>query len=60
MNEKIIKANIRLQDMNKILEKENQEMKELLYSVYNYLKNYDEIERVHYLLKDIKEVLNIW
>lgn len=60
MNNKIIEANIRLQDMNKILEKENQEMKELLYSVYNYLKNYDEIERVHYLLKDIKEVLNIW
>lgn len=60
MNENIIKANIRLQDMNKILEKENKEMKELLYSVYNYLKNYDEIERVHYLLEDIKEVLNIW
>ena len=60
MNENIIKANIRLQDMNKILEKENKEMKELLYSIYNYLKNYDEIEKVHYLLEDIKEVLNIW
>ena len=60
MNENIIKANIRLQDMNKILEKENKEMKELLYSIYNYLKNYDEIERIHYLLEDIKEVLNIW
>ena len=59
MNEKLIKANIRLQDMNKILEKENKEMKELLYSIYNYLKNYDEIERVHYLLEEIKEVLNI-
>ena len=59
MNENIIKANIRLQDINKILEKENKEMKELLYSMYNYLKNYDEIERVHYLLEDIKEVLNI-
>lgn len=59
MNENIIKANIRLQDMNKILEKENEEMKRLLYSIYNYLKNYDEIEKVHYLLEDIKEVLNI-
>lgn len=60
MNNKIIEANIKLQDMNKILEKENKEMKELLYSIYNYLKNYDEVEIVHYLLKDIKEVLNIW
>lgn len=59
MNNKIIEANIKLQDMNKILEKENKEMKELLYSIYNYLKNYDEVEIVHYLLKDIKEVLNI-
>lgn len=59
MENKIIEANIRLQDSNKILEKENKEIKELLYSVYNYLKDYDEIERVHYLLKDIKEVLKI-
>ena len=55
----IIEANIKLQDMNKILEKENKEMKSLLYTVYNYLKDYDEIEKVHYLLEDIKEVLNI-
>lgn len=59
MDNKIIEVNIRLQDSNKILEKENKEIKELLYSVYNYLKDYDGIERVHYLLKDIKEVLKI-
>lgn len=59
MNENIIKANIRLQDINKILEKENEEMKKLLYSIYNYLKNYDEVEIVHYLLQDIKEVLGL-
>lgn len=59
INKNIINANMRLQDMNKILEKENKEMKVLLYSVYNYLKDYDEIERVYYLLKDIKEVLKI-
>lgn len=59
MNNKIVEANIKLQDMNKILEKENEEMKCLLYSIYNYLKKYDEIERVHYFLQEIKEVLKI-
>lgn len=59
MDNKIIEANIRLQDINKALEKENKEIKELLYSAYDYLKEYDEIERVHYLLQCIKEVLGL-
>ena len=59
IDKNVINANIKLQDMNKILEKENAEYKRVLYSVYNYLKNYDEIERVHYLLQDIKEVLGL-
>ena len=59
VDKNIIEANIKLQDMNKILEKENKEMKSLLFSLYNYLKDYDEIEKVHYLLEDIEEVLNI-
>ena len=59
IDKNIINANIKLQDINKILEKENKEMKELLYGVYNYLKNYDEIERIHYLLEEIKEVLGL-
>lgn len=59
IDKKIIDANVKLQDLNKILEKENEEYKRVLYSVYNYLKDYDEIERVHYLLQDIKEVLGL-
>ena len=60
LDKNIIDANIKLQDMNKILEKENKEIKELLYSIYNYLKDYDEIEKVHYFLEYIKEVLGLW
>ena len=60
LDKNIIDANIKLQDINKILEKENKEIKELLYSIYNYLKDYDGIEKVHYLLEDIKEVLGLW
>lgn len=59
LDKNIINANIKLQDMNKILEKENKEIKELLLSIYNYLKDYDEIEKVHYLLEYIKEVLGL-
>lgn len=59
IDKNIINANVKLQDMNKILEKENEEYKRVLYSAYNYLKDYDEIERVHYLLQDIKEVLGL-
>lgn len=60
IDKNIIDANIKLQDMNKILEKENKEIKELLLSIYNYLKDYDEIEKVHYFLEYIKEVLGLW
>lgn len=59
IDKNIIDANIKLQDLNKILEKENKEIKELLLSIYNYLKDYDEIEKVHYLLEHIKEVLGL-
>lgn len=59
LDKNIIDANIKLQDMNKILEKENKEIKELLLSIYNYLKDYDEIEKVHYFLEYIKEVLGL-
>lgn len=59
IDKNIINANIKLQDMNKILEKENKEIKELLLSIYNYLKDYDEIEKVHYLVEYIKEVLGL-
>ena len=59
MYKQVLDANIKLQDMNKILEKENKEIKELLLSIYNYLKDYDEIEKVHYLLEYIKEVLGL-
>lgn len=59
IDKNIINANVKLQDMNKILEKENEEYKRVLYSAYNYLKDYDEIVRVHYLLQDIKEVLGL-
>lgn len=59
IDKNIINANIRLQDLNKILEKENGEYKRVLYSIYNYLKNYDEIEKVHYFLEEIKEVLGL-
>ena len=60
IDKNIINANIKLQDLNKILEKENKEIKELLLSIYNYLKDYDEIEKVHYFLEYIKEVLGLW
>lgn len=59
IDKNIINANIKLQDMNKILEKENKEIKELLLSIYNYLKDYDEIEKIHYFLEYIKEVLGL-
>lgn len=59
IDKNIINANIKLQDMNKILEKENKEIKELLLSIYNYLKDYNEIEKIHYFLEYIKEVLGL-
>ena len=59
MNNKIVEANIRLQDMNKILEKENAEYKSYLLAAINILSKYEDDEQVYYLLKDIKEELNI-
>ena len=59
IDKNIINANIKLQDMNKILEKENKEIKELLLSIYNYLKDYEKNEKVHYFLEYIKEVLGL-
>lgn len=59
MGSKIIEANIHLQDMNKILEKENAEYKSYLLASINILSKYEDDEQVYYLLKDIKEVLKI-
>ena len=59
MNNKIVEANIQLQDMNKILEKENAEYKSYLLASINILSKYEDDEQVYYLLKDIKEVLKL-
>lgn len=59
IDKNIINANIRLQDMNKILEKENAEYKAILLACLNIIKKYEDDEQVYYLLKDIKEVLKI-
>ena len=59
MDNKIIEANIRLQDMNKILEKENAEYKSYLLASINILSKYENDEQVYFLLKDIKEVLHL-
>ncbi len=60
MDNKIVEANIKLQDMNKILEKENAEYKTYLLACLNIIKKYEDDEQVYFLLKDIKEVLKIW
>lgn len=59
MNNKIVEANIQLQDMNKILEKENAEYKAILLACINIIKKYENDEQIYYLLKDIKEMLKI-
>lgn len=59
MNNQIIEANIRLQNMNKILEKENAEYKSYLLACINIISKYEDDEQVYYLLKDIKEVLHL-
>ena len=59
MNNQIIEANIRLQNMKKILEKENSEYKGYLLACINILSKYEDDEQVYYLLKDIKEVLHL-
>ena len=50
----IINANIKLQDMNKILEKENDEYKKLLLACYKALSKHEDDEESYYLLQDIK------
>ena len=59
IDKNIINANIKLQDMNKILEKENTEYKSYLLATINILSKYEDDEQVYYLLKDIKEVLGL-
>lgn len=59
IDKNIINANIKLQDLNKILEKENAEYKAILLASINILTKYEDDEQVYYLLKDIKEVLKI-
>ena len=59
MENKIIEANIRLQDINKALEKENAEYKSYLLASINILSKYENDEQVYYLLKDIKELLHL-
>lgn len=60
LDKNIINANIKLQDLNKILEKENAEYKSYLLACISILSKYDDDEAVYYLLKDIKEVLGLW
>lgn len=59
IDKNIINANIKLQDMNKILEKENDEYKKLLLACYKALSKYEDDEESYYLLQDIKEVLGL-
>lgn len=59
MYKQVLEANIRLQDMNKILEKENAEYKAYLLACINILSKYEDDEQVYCLLKDIKEVLGL-
>ena len=59
MNNKIIEANIRLQDMNRALDIENSQIKSLLLRCYELLKNHDENEQIFYLVEDIKEMLRL-
>lgn len=59
IDKNIINANIKLQDLNKILEKENDECKKLLLACNKVLSKYEDDEAVYYLLQDIKEVLGL-
>lgn len=59
IDKNIINANIKLQDMNKILEKENDEYKKLLLACYKVLSKNEDDEESYYLLQDIKEVLGL-
>ena len=59
IDKNIINANIKLQDMNKILEKENDEYKRLLLACYKVVSKYEDDKESYYLLQDIKEVLGL-
>lgn len=59
MDNKIIEANIKLQDINKILEKENDELKNYLLAVLRHLRTLKD-EKSIYLIKEISEVLKLW
>lgn len=59
MNNKIIEANMHLQDMNRALDIENSQIKSLLLRCYELLKNHDENEQIFYLVEDIKEMLRL-
>lgn len=58
MDNKIIEANIRLQDINKSLEKENDELKSYLLAVLRHLRTLKD-EKSVYLTKEISEVLKL-
>lgn len=58
MDNKIIEANIRLQDSNKALEKENDELKNYLLAVLRHLRTLKD-EKSVYLTKEISEVLHL-
>ena len=58
MDNKIIEANVHLQDMNKILEKENDELKSYLLAVLRHLRTLKD-EKSVYLTKEISEVLHL-
>ena len=58
MDNKIIEANIRLQDSNKALEKENDELKNYLLAVLRHLRTLKD-EKSAYLTKEISEVLHL-
>lgn len=54
----IVEANIRLQDINKSLEKENDELKNYLLAVLRHLRTLKD-EKSVYLTKEISEVLKL-
>lgn len=56
---RLVEANIHLQDMNRALDTENRQIKSLLLRCYELLKHHDENEQIYYLLEDIKEMLRL-
>lgn len=56
---RLVEANIHLQDINKMLDNENRELKSYLLRCYNLMKNDTEKIEVYFLVKDIKEMLHL-